>query len=186
LSLCDAQRTFSLQTAGRVYVVLTFEILSQMLGVLPLKWQKTISLSLKRLAGDETMTRNMQNLLRAGCTTAMLITLSANVLAQEVKLRSPAGGVPRLGFTSYFNGQGEAVTRVLSGTAASRVGLEPGDVIVAVNGERLLTYGAWDREISNAAIQGHVVLAIRDWRTGQTAFRHFDFGGLSLVRMSRQ
>lgn len=83
---------------------------------------------------------------------------------------------PRLGFSSYFNGCGERVTYVIPRSLAWRIGLEPGDTIVALNGSRLSYDGAWYNLIAMAAYEGHVTLAIRDWRTGRIVYRHIDLG----------
>lgn len=84
--------------------------------------------------------------------------------------------IPRLGFSSYFNGYGEHVTSVIPGSLAWNIGLEPGDTIVAVNGTRLTYEGAWYEVVAQAAYQGHLTLAIRDWRSGRVVYRHVDFG----------
>lgn len=93
------------------------------------------------------------------------------------KLTTQEVPVPRIGFSSYFDGQGEQVTSVRSGSLAARIGLEPGDVILAVNGQRLTYDGAWYRLMSGAAKRGNLTLAIRDWRTGRIAYRYVNLGG---------
>jgi len=93
---------------------------------------------------------------------------------------NPSGGyvpVPRLGFDSFYNGSGEQVTAVRRGSLAWRLGLEPGDVIVAVSGLRLQYDGAWYGAMRRAVQQGHVTLAIRDWRTGRIVYRTLNQGG---------
>ena len=86
------------------------------------------------------------------------------------------GSIPRLGFCSYFDGAGERVTQVYYGSHAWNVGLEPGDVIVAVNGIRLWHHGAWYNAMAQAAAHGNVVLAIRDCRTGYIVYHQLYLG----------
>jgi S1-C subfamily serine protease len=64
------------------------------------------------------------------------------------------------------------VTHVQVGGPASRLGLEPGDAIVAVNGQTLRTANCWYNSIDRAAEQdGWVTLKIVDGRTGKMAYR---------------
>jgi predicted metalloprotease with PDZ domain len=84
--------------------------------------------------------------------------------------------VPQLGFMSFFNGYGEQVVSVTPGSLAWEAGLEPHDVVVAVNGARLRYDGHWYALMQDAAYRGHVMLAIRDCRTGQIVRRHIDLG----------
>lgn len=118
----------------------------------------------------------------AGKTLCALVAAALLSVAQadaKDRIWPPPGGgcVPRLGFNSYFNGWGEHVTSVNCGSLAWSIGLEAGDTIVAVNGMRLTYDGAWYQAMAQAAAQGHVVLAIRDWRTGGMAYRHINLGG---------
>ncbi len=103
---------------------------------------------------------------------------------QQRLLLPPGGGypTPHLGFDSYFAGNGEQVTDVHYGGPAHRIGLEPGDTIVAVNGVRLRYDGHWYQLVRRAAYQGHVTLAIRDWRSGQLAYRTIPLGGGNPIR----
>jgi predicted metalloprotease with PDZ domain len=78
---------------------------------------------------------------------------------------------PYLGFASHFDGVGEHVNAVQYGSAAWRIGLEPGDRILAVNGVPIRYHGHGLQLLQAAAYQGHVTLAIRDWRTGLIANR---------------
>ena len=57
-------------------------------------------------------------------------------IAPPVVVGSPviSHPAPYLGFSSYFDGAAEQVTAVQYGTAAWRMGLEPGDRILSVNG----------------------------------------------------
>ena len=84
--------------------------------------------------------------------------------------------VPKFGFHSSFGWAadvlGEHVTRVNFGTPADRLGIEPGDSIVAVNGQQLRTANCWYNAINRAANHdGWVTLKIRCARTGKMAYR---------------
>ncbi len=122
----------------------------------------------------------MRHMAHMGLALAMAtVMVAGSVHLQAAEKLAPAQslGVPRLGFTSYHDGDGESVTGVRRGTTASRIGLEPGDVILAVNGYHLSHDGAWYRAMARAARQGNATLAIRDWRTGRIAYRHVFLGG---------
>jgi S1-C subfamily serine protease len=124
----------------------------------------------------------MNAMFRVSVLTAIVAVtvIGASVDANAEQKIHPLGGVapvPRLGFNSYFNGYGEAVTFVHWGSRASRIGLEPSDVIVAVNGYPLNYNGAWYAAMGQAAAVGHATLAIRDWRTGRIVYRHVHLGG---------
>lgn len=86
---------------------------------------------------------------------------------------SPAAPAPELGFSSYVvSGTGEYVLAVRRGSTAARIGLEPGDVILALNGRRLTSEKAWHQAMGNAAAShGRVTLEIRDGRTGTVDYR---------------
>ncbi len=109
---------------------------------------------------------------------------SADAQPPRPKLLPPGGGpsVPYLGFDSYFAPGGEHVTNVHYGSPAEQMGLEPGDRILAVNGVRLRYDGHWYQLVQRAAYQGHVTLAIRDWRSGQVAYRSVSLGGGNPIR----
>jgi hypothetical protein len=86
--------------------------------------------------------------------------------------------LPQFGFSSFNIGVGERVTFVRWGGVASRMGLEPGDVILSMNGYRLNYHGAWNDALYQAvAGGGWVQLRIRDVRTGIVANRQTFVGG---------
>lgn len=105
------------------------------------------------------------------------------------KLWPPAQGcvvpVPRLGFSSYYQNGSEHVTAVRNRSLAWEIGLEPGDRVYAVNGRRLRYNGHWYSLMRRAAAEGYITLAIRDWRTGRTAYRNIDLGGGSQITPKR-
>ncbi len=114
----------------------------------------------------------------AGLTLALVAAAATPANAQTARMWPSTGGMrlPVLGFQSFFNGNGEQVTGVYRGSTAAQMGLEPGDVIVALNGTPLDYDGAWRDALTDAVAQGHVVLAIWDWRTGNVAYRHLPLG----------
>lgn len=99
-----------------------------------------------------------------------------NVAQAQVRVQPyllPGSGqsdVPRLGFQGHFDhGIGMHVEHVYYGTPASRMGLEPGDVIRAINGRWLRTQNDYFRELSYSG--GYVRLVVQDVRSGRLVSR---------------
>jgi hypothetical protein len=116
-----------------------------------------------------------------------LVALAASpaVAEQRLMLHPPGDGfvpqpLPKFGFSSFnIHGYGERVTSVRWGGLASQLGLEPGDVILSMNGHRLTYQGSWNDGLLDA-IEHHdglVRLRIRDVRTGFVATRQLFVGG---------
>jgi hypothetical protein len=118
--------------------------------------------------------------------TTVLATLASLglVIASTVMASSPKAlliapphddcfDLPKFGFSSFnINGFGEQVTNVRWGGRAARLGLEPGDIILSVNGFQLTYHGAWNDALRHAVHNGGwVQLTIRDVRTGDIALR---------------
>ena len=81
-------------------------------------------------------------------------------------------GLPKFGFSSSNVGFGEQVVFVRPGSRAARLGLEPGDVILSLNGYRLSYTGSWNDALSRAVYDGGLVqLRVRDVRTGLVHLR---------------
>jgi hypothetical protein len=77
-----------------------------------------------------------------------------------------------LGVHAYNTESGVVVTRVLPGSAASEVGLEPRDVIVTVDGFQVgyiggQLYALGDELQHRAGPQGGVRLLVQNWRDNQ-------------------
>lgn len=72
----------------------------------------------------------------------------------------------RLGFNGNFIGYGIQVLGVQPYSTADRMGLEPGDVVIAVNGVRIQSYGHYLALINSTG--GFVQLHVQDVRTGST------------------
>jgi S1-C subfamily serine protease len=118
-------------------------------------------------------------------TATLLLTMvggafSVSINAEEL-VATPASArtideahqLPPLGFDSQLiAGYGEQVTYVERGSTAFRLGLEEQDVILSLNGKRLIHRDAW-RAAWEAAISegGIVTLKVRDARTGAIATR---------------
>jgi hypothetical protein len=81
---------------------------------------------------------------------------------------SPSIYLPKFGFDSFnIAGYGERVTSVSWGGLAAQMGLEPGDVILRMNGFPLHYHGSWNDALYQALMNGGFVqLTIRDVRTG--------------------
>jgi hypothetical protein len=92
----------------------------------------------------------------------------------------PPPALPKFGFSSVnIHGIGERVTNVRWGGLASRFGLEPGDLILSMNGFPLTYNGSWNDALYSAIIRngGWVRLRIRDVRTGIVVQRRLFVGG---------
>ncbi|HID76216.1 MAG TPA: PDZ domain-containing protein [Planctomycetaceae bacterium] len=85
----------------------------------------------------------------------------------------PADAAPRLGFSSYLvAGRGEYVLAVDPGTLAARMGLEPGDMVLACNDRPLVDRNDWHQALAGAAAAGgRLRLKIRDGRNGNVVHR---------------
>jgi S1-C subfamily serine protease len=116
----------------------------------------------------------MNAFAHAGLVTLSLLALTQVAIAQNHSKVLPYNvPVPQIGFYSDFNGEGEEIVEVLCGSIAEQIGLEEGDVILAVNGYRLDRPGAWSPAIRRAAATGYVRLAIQDVNTGDVVYRGF-------------
>ena len=87
--------------------------------------------------------------------------------------------VPSLGFASTFGNvggaKGEFIRQVKLGSAADRMKLRAGDVILAVNGKPLKTANSWYEAIAHALDRdGWVTLKIRAARSGSIEYRTFN------------
>jgi len=129
---------------------------------------------------------------------AALVTtgFTASPAAAEIKLLlspgldpgfMPQPYLPKFGFSSFnINGIGERVTYVRWGGLASQFGLEPGDLVLSMNGHRLNYHGSWNDALLDAMVHhdGLVRLKIRDVRTGFIAQRQMfvgDGGGIGPI-----
>ena len=122
-----------------------------------------------------TTTRNTVLALVAALTLAGASRVTASQPQPLLISHDPYCEVlPKFGFNSYnIHGVGERVTRVRWGGLASQLGLEPGDVILAMNEFALTYHGAWNEALRDAMQfhGGEVELVVRDVRTGSIAYR---------------
>jgi len=127
-----------------------------------------------------TLTRNS---VFALLTTLTLVAVSSAVAAPPKALLltpgQPCYELPRFGFESFtIYGVGERLTFVRWGGIASRMGLEPGDVVLSLNGYPLTYHGAWTDALRQAVNNGGwVQLTVRDVRSGYIAQRETFVGG---------
>jgi hypothetical protein len=124
-------------------------------------------------------TRNTILSLLAGGSLVALTGAPAAAYRPDALLVAPEpdhcpGHLPRFGFSSFnIAGVGERITLVRPGSRAARLGLEPGDIIVRLNGFPLSYHGAGNDALRHAvASGGWVRLTIRDVRTGRLVARH--------------
>jgi len=126
--------------------------------------------------------------MNATIKTLMLATVFAgfasashvNAAEGRMELRLyPGPGIPeapRLGIYGHFQwGLGMVVDSVVWGTPAARVGLEPGDVIRAINGRVIRS--EWDYFQSLGSSGGYARLSVQDVRSGMIITRTAFLGG---------
>jgi hypothetical protein len=115
--------------------------------------------------------------------TALVAPASADPPKSKTLYLAPGEpyGLPKFGFSSStIYGYGERVVNVRYGGRASQLGLEPGDVILSLNGYRLTYPGSWNDALSQALYNNNFVqLKIRDVHTGNIYFRgmYVDYHG---------
>ena len=114
---------------------------------------------------------------------SLMIVLTASAFVAPTLAAPPAKallltpgesyGLPKFGFSSStIYGYGEQVVHVRYGSRAAQLGLEPGDVILSLNGYSLTYPGSWNDALSNALYDGNFIrLKVRDVRTGHVYFR---------------
>ncbi|TWT63768.1 PDZ domain-containing protein [Rubinisphaera italica] len=68
--------------------------------------------------------------------------------------------IPTLGFYGYQTYRGMVVTKVNRGTEAWKIGLEPGDIIVSIDGQHLHHDGDYTRAMRRAG--RHIDLRVKD------------------------
>jgi S1-C subfamily serine protease len=81
----------------------------------------------------------------------------------------------RLGFFGGYNGYGMFVNQVQWGSTAHRIGLESGDVILAINGWRIT--GDYQYQSLLTQSGGRCQLTVRDVRTGNIVYLYAFLGG---------
>ena len=123
--------------------------------------------------------RSLVPVLVAG---TFIVGMQNNSLADATKL-APAlaspwlsgchDDLPIFGFSSRtICGVGEQVMRVRCRGLAANMGLERGDIILALNGMPLTFKGAWNHALRDAVCDGGwVQLEIEDVHTGRVAYR---------------
>ena len=120
--------------------------------------------------------------LLSSIAISALVAASAVAAGPSALLVAPGepNGLPKFGFSSSnIGGYGERVQFVRYGSRASKIGLEPGDVILSLNGYRLTYPGSWNEALSHAVYHdgGQVRLRVRDVRTGSVVRRDVFIGG---------
>jgi hypothetical protein len=121
--------------------------------------------------------------LAATLTIIALTASTASADQPKAVLLDPnpgfGGYLPRFGFNSFnISGYGDRVTYVQWGGLAAQMGLEPGDVVMSMNGFPLHYHGAWNDALNQAMMNGGLVqLTIRDVRTGWLTTRQLYLGG---------
>lgn len=120
---------------------------------------------------------------------AVAFTASTNAAQPVVQVgigvpavQQPKVFLPKFGFQSFnLSGIGDRVTFVDCHGLAADMGLEPGDIVLRLNGFPLSYHGAWNEALTQAVYQGGVVtLAIRDVNTGATVHRTTYLNGMGM------
>src|SRR3990172_5339540 len=133
-----------------------------------------------------TLIRKTVLTLSASLALVTLVAVSAAVAQSRLVLVDPDSGpdycppqLPEFGFAGFsVHGVGERVTFVRWGGLAAQLGLEPGDMILSMNGFPLNYHGSWTDALSEAVANGGwVQLRVRDVRTGIIAYRQTFVGG---------
>jgi hypothetical protein len=119
--------------------------------------------------------RNAALLLALGLSVSFVTSTGFAVPPKSYLVTPGSGnnfGLPKFGFSSSNIGFGERVVSVRFGGRAAALGLEPGDVILSLNGYQLSYPGSWTDALSQALYNGNYVrLKVRDVRTGNIRFR---------------
>jgi predicted metalloprotease with PDZ domain len=129
----------------------------------------------------KTTTHKTVTTLLRSLTLATLIAASAAAAGPTTYLVTPGEsyGLPKFGFSSSnIGGYGERVVFVRYGSRAAQLGLEPGDVILSLNGYALTYRGSWSDALSRALYEdgGLVRIRVRDVRTGYVVSREIFVG----------
>ncbi len=108
------------------------------------------------------------------CATLFALALTATAVADEHLEQfyvdpsvTPGCVPPRLEFNGHFHpGEGMHVDYVICGGLAERLGLEMGDMIVAINGQSIMSDPHYFQLLSDAALYngGHAQLLVRNVR----------------------
>ena len=128
-------------------------------------------------------TRFAVSLLVFGLAASTFVASSYAAGPPQTKLFAPGEpyGLPKFGFSSStIYGYGERIVHVRYGSRAESLGLEPGDVILSLNGYKLTYPGSWNDALTQALYNNNYVrLKIRDVRTGNIFFRetYVNYGG---------
>jgi len=121
----------------------------------------------------------VKSLVLAGCVAGFAGLSQAQAAEGRAELRLIRPGMPdapRLGIYGHFEwGLGMVVDSVAWGTPAARTGLEPGDVIRAINGRPIQS--EWDYFQALRYSGGYVRLTVQDVRTGSLVARTAFLGG---------
>lgn len=106
-------------------------------------------------------------------SAASLMAAPPHPTVAPLRLNPYTPDYPRLGFLyRVIPGYGYEILSVSWGSPASRIGLEPGDVVRSINGYPLTYYGAHHQAVAQAMnYGGWLSMRIRDVRTGYTVTR---------------
>ncbi len=117
----------------------------------------------------------MKTLTGTLALAALLLVGAATAQAEpRLELRNVGAEAPKLGFDGWydcpFGGPvpiGIWVNKVFSNTTAERIGLEPGDVIMEINGRRMNSNTDYHEALKDAKYRngGYVRMLVSDVRT---------------------
>lgn len=130
-----------------------------------------------------TRSLHLRRVTLTGLTLSVAIAFAASTQAAQPLVQIGIGMpavqspsqvfLPKFGFQSYnLSGIGDRITFVDCHGLAADMGLEPGDIVLRLNGMPLNYHGAWNDALTHAIYDGGVVtLAIRDVNTGAVVHR---------------
>ena len=105
--------------------------------------------------------------------TATMLSLLLIAAATSEAFAQPPSAPPPIGFQyRAIPGFGYRIVGVFPGSPAERMGLEIGDLVLAINGHPLSYHGAHVAALMQSATRGGVVtLRVQDIRTGAVTVR---------------
>ncbi len=117
--------------------------------------------------------KTIHNILASLVLVLGIASLGGVAQAQQPFLRPqlvPPTQTVKLGIRGHFDfAEGMHVEQVMRHSIASRMGLEPGDVIVSINGRRLRTENDYFRQLSNSG--NWLRVGVLDVRSGRVIER---------------
>ena len=118
------------------------------------------------------VTKKVLSITLLSCAVLAAAGSYAQAQRTEAYRRPVSSGLPKLGFYGHIvYGQGLMIDNVAWATEAQRIGLEPGDVIVSVNGRPIRNWNDYNSALYYSGGYGRLV--VRDRWTGRYVTTNF-------------